>query len=43
MVVDEVFAFDNRSVAQGTKEDVYNANRRFGYHQEHKDSAYRKS
>jgi len=43
MVVDEIFAFDNRSIAQGTKAEIYNANRRFGYHQEHKDSAYRKS
>lgn len=42
MVVDEIFSFDNKSVAQGKKEDVYNANRRFNYHQEHKDSAYRK-
>lgn len=43
MVIDEVFTFNNKSVAQGKKEGVYNAKRRFGYHQEHRNSPYRKS
>jgi len=43
ILVEEIFSFSNKVVAQGERKEVYNANRRFDYHQEHKDSPYRKS
>ena len=43
MIVSEIFSFDNKLVAQGNIKEVYNANRRYSYHKEHKESPYRKS
>lgn len=43
MTVEEIFSFDNQKVAEGSKESVYNANRRFRYHRDNKDATYRKS
>lgn len=43
MVVSEVFEFDNKSVAQGSRNEVFNANKRYKYHREYKDVPYRES
>jgi len=43
MIVSDIYSFDNRTIAQGSRTSVYNANRRYRYHQENKHTPYRKS
>ncbi len=43
MTVEDLFSFDNRRVAQGSSDKVYNANRQFRYHRDNKDVPYRKT
>lgn len=43
MVVEEIFSFNNKAVAQGAIKQVYTANKRFKYHQNNKQSPYRQS
>ena len=43
MVAKEIFSFDNQNVSQGNKKTRYNANRRYNYHLNNRNTPYRKT